>query len=34
MLTEKQLEAYYDSLTDEEKIGELLQLSISAWTVW
>lgn len=33
MLTEKQLEAYYDSLTDEEKIGELLQLSISFFGV-
>lgn len=29
MLTEKQLEAYYDSMTDEERLGELLQLSIS-----
>ncbi len=33
MLTEKQLEAYYDSLTDDEKIGELLQLSISFFGV-
>lgn len=29
MLTDKQLEEYYDSLTDAEKLGELLQLSIS-----
>lgn len=33
MLTEKQLEAYYDSLTEEEKLGEILQLSISFFGV-
>ena len=33
MLTEKQLEAYYDSMTDEEKLGEILQLSISYFGV-
>ena len=29
MLTEKQLEAFYDSLSEEDKLGQLLQLSSS-----
>lgn len=33
MLNEKQLEEYYDSLTDAEKLGELLQLTTSFFGV-